>query len=327
MASVTGLGLAVPLLGYSLGESRPSGADELQMSTYALGTMITIRVGYETNPIGAQAAVNGAFQEVKRLESIFTRFQSASEVGQLNSLGHIDSPPRELLDILACSSDCSEKTDASFDITVKPALDLFENRRSDTFPPTDAEFEAAKRLIDFEKLSVSSGSVSFAQSGMGITLDCLGKGYVLDRVAEILRAHRIDSALIDGGGTLIAIGSRSDGSPWKIGIMNPTDLNESIGTIQLENGAVATSGDYENSYTADKRYYHIIDPRTACSPLYSHSATVVAPTASEADPLGLALMVKAPSESLNFIDRFTGCECLVITRNGVLVKSTGFGMI
>jgi len=299
----------------------------LQKSTYALGTTITIRIEDETNSINAQAAVNSAFQEIKRLENMFTRFQSASEVGRLNTLGHIGSPPRELLDILVRASDYSEKTEASFDITVKPALDLFEDRRSATFPPADAEFEAAKRLIDFEKLSVSARSVSFGQSGMGITLDCLGKGYILDRVAEILRAHRIGSALIDGGGTLVAVGSRSDSSPWEIGIMNPTNLNESIGTIQLEDAAVATSGDYENPYTNDKRYYHIIDPNTASSPLYSHSATVVAPTASEADPLGLALMVKAPPEALNFIDRFAECECLIITRNGGLVKSTRFGMI
>lgn len=328
LASVTGLGLAVPFLGYSLSTSRPTGTDELQTSIYALGgTRITITIEHVTNPITAQAAANSAFHEIKNLENIFTRFQAASEVGQLNTFGHINSPQPELLDILNRATDYSEKTEGSFDITVKPALDLFENGRSDNFPPTDAEFEAAKRLIDFEKLSVSSGSVSFDQLGMGITLDCLGKGYILDRVAEILKAYRIDSALVDGGGTLAAIGPRGDGSPWKIGIMNPLNLNETVGTIQLENCAVATSGDYENAYTADKRYYHIIDPSTATSPLYSHSATVVAPTASEADPLGLALMVKAPSEALNFIDQFAGCECLVITRNGERVKSTGFGMI
>jgi thiamine biosynthesis lipoprotein len=296
------------------------------MSTYSLGTKVTIRVGCQASLVGAQAAVKCAFQEIKRLESLFTRFQAVSEVGLLNATGSVESPQQELVDILTRAFYYSEKTEGAFDVTVKPALDLFENRRSSTFPPTVAEFDAARRLIDFEKLSVSSGSVSFGESGMGITLDCLGKGYILDHAAGILRDHRIDSALIDGGGTLVAIGSRSDGSPWKIGIMNPANLNESIGSINLQNEAVATSGDYENSFTADKRYYHIVDPSTACSPLYSHSATVVAPTASEADPLGLSLMVKSPSEASSFADRLAGCECLIITRSGKLVTSSGFSM-
>lgn len=324
LASLAGLGLAVPLFRHSLSDS--NSPDEVQMSTYALGTMITIGIECITNQISAQVAVNRAFQEIERLESLFTRFHAMSQVGQLNTIGHIESPQRELVDILSQSSHYSEKTEGAFDVTVKPALDLFENRRAGSFPPTDASFDAAKNLIDYEKVSVSDGAVSFAEPGMGITLDCLGKGYVLDRAAAILRAHGIDSALIDGGGTLVAVGSRSDGSAWRIGIMNPTNPNESIGTIHLENGAVATSGDYENYFTPDLRYYHIIDPRTASSPLYSHSATVVAPSASEADPLALALMVKSPSEALSFIDQFAGCECLIITRNSGLVRSTGFGM-
>lgn len=324
LASLAGLGLAVPLFRHSLGDS--SNLDEVQMSTYALGTMITIRVERIVNLIGAQVAVNTAFQEIRRLESLFTRFHAMSQVGQLNIIGHIESPQPELVDIMSQSSHYSEKTEGAFDVTVKPALDLFENRRAGTFPPTDASFDAAKNLIDYEKVSVSAGAVSLAKPGMGITLDCLGKGYVLDRAAAILRAHGIDSALIDGGGTLVAVGSRSDGSAWRIGIMNPTNPNDSIGTIHLENGAVATSGDYENYFTPDLRYYHIIDPRTASSPIYSHSATVLAPSASEADPLALALMVKSPSEALSFIDQFAGCECLIITRNSGLVRSTGFGM-
>lgn len=326
LATLTGLGLAVPLLGYSLGKYNIGSADEIQMSAYALGTKITIRVEDATSPIGTQAALKSSFQEIRKLENIFTRFQSANEIGRLNTTGHIDSPQPELVKILTQALRYSEKTAGSFDITVKPALDMFENRASATFPPTDAEFDAARNLIDFEKVSVSNSAVSFAQPRMGVTLDCLGKGYILDRAAGILRAHGIDSALIDGSGTLVVIGSRSDGSPWRIGIMNPTDPNKSLGTIEMKNGAVATSGDYENYFTPDMRYYHIIDPHTACSPVYSHSATVIAPTASEADPLALALMVNPQSEALHFIDQFAGCECLIVTRNSGLVKSSGFGM-
>lgn len=326
LASLTGIGLAVPLIGQWLDRSQLTDGRELETSMYALGTAVTIRVENTKSPIVAQVAVSSAFDEIKRLEAVFTRFLQGSEVGQLNTSGQIEFPQPELVEILTWASHYSARTEGAFDITVKPALDLFETRGSRVFPPTEEEFNAAKNLIDFEKVSVSNSTVSLAQPGMGITLDCLGKGYILDKAAEMLRSHRIESALIDAGGTLVAIGSRSNGAPWRIGIKDPVHLDGLIGTIQLENQAVATSGDYENSFTPDRRYYHVIDPTTAYSPLYSHSATVTAPTASEADPLALALMVKAPSQALNVVDQFAECECVVVTRDGRYLESSGIGM-
>jgi thiamine biosynthesis lipoprotein len=326
LASLTGIGLAVPLFGQWLDRSQITDSRELETSMYALGTAVTIRVENVRSPIVAQAAVDSAFDEIKRLEGLFTRFLQGSEVGRLNTAGQIELAQPELVQILTWASQYSARTDGSFDITVKPALDLFEGRAARAFPPTEEEFNAAKSLIDFEKVSVSASTVSLARPGMGITLDCLGKGYILDKAAGILRSHRIESALIDGGGTLVAIGSRSDGSPWRIGIRDPIHLDRLIGAIQLEDRAVATSGDYENSFTSDRRYYHVIDPATAYSPLYSHSATVTAPTASEADPLALASMVKAPSQALSLIDQSPGCECIVIKRDGGYLQSSGIGM-
>jgi thiamine biosynthesis lipoprotein len=326
LASLTGAGLAVPLLGRWLDRSRLTDSGELEASMYALGTAVTIRLENVTSPILAQAAVDSAFNEIKRLERIFTRYLKGSEVGQLNTAGEIEFPQPDLVEILTWASNYSARTEGSFDITVKPVLDLFEATAPQAFPPAEEEFEEARSLIDFEEVSISTSMISLARLGMGITLDCLGKGYILDKAAEMLRSHGIESALIDGGGTLVAIGSRSDGSPWRIGIRDPIHIERLIGAIPLDNQAVATSGDYENSFTSDRRYYHIIDPATGYSPLFSHSATVTAPTASEADPLALASMVKAPSQALSLIDQFPGCECIVIKRDGGYMQSSGIGM-
>jgi FAD:protein FMN transferase len=327
LASLAGLAFAVPLLRYTVDTSDRDGAQALQNSIDALGTTVRLKVEYQGSSIEAQAALNSAIDEIARLHCLFTRFDPTSLVGRLNLDGHIEAPQWELFDILSQASHYSERTEGAFDITVKPALDLFENISSQFSPPTDAEFEAARRLIDFERISLSRQFVSFTEANMGITLDCIGKGYVLDRAAEILKEHGITSALVDGSGTLVAVGSRSDGSPWKIGIRDPLHPDGLIGSIFLKDGAVAATGDYENFFTQDRQYYHVIDPTRARSPLYSHSAVVVASNATAADVLAIGSMVKSPREALNLIGQFTGCECLIVTRNNGIVKSNGFVMV
>ena len=156
---------------------------------------------------------------------------------------------------------------------------------------------------------------------MGVTLDGIATGYILDNSINILKSNGIKSALINFGGTLATIGSRHDGTPWEVGIVDPITPTNTIGTLYLRDQAVATSGDYEDYFTSNKEYYHIIDPFTARSPLFSHSATVVASTAMVADPLGVALMVESPSEAMNLIDSFPA-ECLLYTdSNGVMTSS------
>ena len=327
LACLAGLGLAIPLT--ELSEIRSSRARqlELQRSIKALGTTVTIRVEEDLSPAKAQAGIDDAFREIRRLEAQLTRFQPSSQVHRLNQTGQLETPASELFDVLEKARHFSDGTNGAFDITVKPALDLLQRYLGGASLPSDTEFEVARRLTDFELLSVSKDIVSFGKPGMGVTLDCIGKGYVLDMAAARLRAHGIRSALVQGGGTLVAIGTRLDGSSWRIGVRDPEDPNSLIATISLVDGAVATSGDYENFFSPDGSCYHVVDPATARSPLYSHSATVTAPTAHEADPLGVALMVKEPREGLKLLEGFKGYECLIATRDGRLVRSSGFGVI
>jgi thiamine biosynthesis lipoprotein len=327
LACASGIGLAIPLAELSKIPESDRRQVEARRSINALGTTVTITVEDDSSPARAEAGIADAFTRIRELEAELTRFQSSSQVYRLNQLGRVEAPTPELVEALLKARYFSDRTDGAFDITVKPALDLLQRYLEGTSLPSDAEFEAARRLIDFEMLSVSNDVLSLGKARMGVTLDCIGKGYILDKAAERLREHGIRSALIQGGGTLLAIGARLDGSPWRIGIRDPEDPSGVVGKIALADRAVATSGDYENFFSPDERYYHIIDPTTARSPLYSHSATVTAPTAAEADPLGVALMVKEPREGLKMLEELGGYECLIITRDKRLVSSNGFGVI
>jgi thiamine biosynthesis lipoprotein len=326
LACLGGVGLAIPLIKSTGILWLQDQHQEFEKSINALGTMVRIRVEDDFSPVRAQLAISEALTEIARLEVQLTRFQAQGETYRLNQTSEVVAPASEFVELLGRARYFSDATEGAFDITVKPALDLLRNYIDGRSLPSDADFALARSLIDYERVSFSKDIVRLSDPRMGITLDCIGKGYILDRAASILRSYGIRSALVQGGGTMVAIGRKLDGSSWRIGIRNPSDPSRLIATIGLANGAIATSGDYENFFSADGRFYHIIDPTTARSPLYSHSATVTAPTALEADPLGLTLMVKKPSDGSKLLEGFKGCESLIVTRDGRFVQSNGFGV-
>lgn len=198
LACLAGLGLAIPLMKLSgiCGSFRSR--QSFRMSTRALGTTVTIRVEEDLSPARARAAINDAFAEIHRLETQLTRFQPSSQVYRLNQQTRVEAPTPGFIEVLGEARSFYERTEGAFDITVKPALDLFQNRLDSGFLPSDTDFEAARSLIDFEQLSFSKDCVSLAKLGMGITLDCIAKGYVLDRAAARMKLHGVRSALIQG---------------------------------------------------------------------------------------------------------------------------------
>jgi thiamine biosynthesis lipoprotein len=323
LASLAGLGLAIPIA--RAAGTVTSQKQGFQQSVDALGTVVTIRVDDPLESEAAGAIVADSFGEVSRLEAILSRFVARSPVTTLNMGAYIVKPDPELVQVLKLAAHNSDLTEGAYDVTVLPALNLFKDVAAGGSLPTDAQFDGAKALIDFEKLNVSDGEVSFSASGMGMTLDCIGKGWILDRIHDRLKTKGVRSALVQGGGSFRAVGAKADGSPWAIGVRDPLDANATISTVYLKDNAVITSGDYENYFTADKKYYHIIDPATARSPLFSHSATITAPIAAQADPLGVSSMVKSPQEALSMIESTKDCECLIATRDAGNVKSSGFG--
>ena len=321
LAALGGVALAIPALGSGFkilgAESQP-----FQTSLNAMGTTITFRIEDEIDATGASLAVNKAAEEIKRLETLLTRFPGGSEVYSLNSRGYVESPSAEVLGVLRASIQNSELSEGRFDMTVKPVLDLLDGYLAGQPFPSDAKFDSARMLIGYERVDVENNFVGLMKAGAGVTLDGVATGYIVDRAIESLRTSGIRSALVNVGGTVGTVGSRGDGSLWEVGISDPLNPIKPLLTLHVRDSAVATSGDYEDFYTADKSYYHIVDPGTARSPLFSHSATVVAPTALQADPLGVTLMVGEPSAGINLVDS-TRADCLIYTDGGSILSTSG----
>lgn len=280
----------------------------------ALGTRVSVTAVVQAAGRG-EAAIAVAFDEMDRLTGIFSRYDPDSAVSVLNDAGRLRGPPPELSRVATRALGLHAATRGAFDVTVKPVLDLLDAQMPAT-APTAAELAEAAALVGAGALRVTRAGIRFDRDGMGVTLDGIAKGYIVDRMAAVLERHGVRRFLIDAGGDIRVRGLNARDTPWAIGVRDPAGGDGFPEVIALPWGAVATSGGYERFYDAGRRYHHIISPDTGRSPVEIASASVVAPDALTADALATAVFVLGADHGLALIDRLPRCAALVLDSAG-----------
>lgn len=312
----------------------PAGAEAVKFDkkTYkvsktrlAMGTFVSMTLIHSSRD-QAEEAMGYAFGEIDRLTGLMNRFDSSTAVGHLNQEGRLRDLPPEVLHVVERALHYNRLTGGAFDITVKPVVDLFKERLGGEkkTPPTDRELKDLLRLIGSRKIELQGNSISFTVPGMGITLDGIAKGYIVDRASEVLARHQVKNHLINGGGDIRTMGEKADHQPWTIAIQDPWKKKDYPDRIHLSDGAVATSGDYEVYYDREKMFHHIVDPATGLSPHLSTSVSILAPSTMEADALATGIFVMSPAQGTEFINSLPQCASLIIDGKGNLVKSRGW---
>lgn len=310
MAGVAGAGLWLGVPG--LAEAAVSRETKVM-----LGTFVDVSVA-GVSSMQAADALGLAFAEASRLERVFSRYDGGTPVSELNRAGRLQSAPAELVRVVNRSLFYAALTGGSFDVTVQPVVDLFRSHRnpSGELALDEADLRAARALVGIRGLHVSGADLSFARSGMGITLDGIAKGYIADRVSAVLTSAGVRNHLVNAGGDIMAAGHKSPGVPWWVAVRSPSG-SAYAGALALSGKAIATSGSYEIYYDASRRHHHLINPASGSSPAVG-SVSVVAGTVMEADALATALSILPPSDALRLVRGLPGRECCIITGDRML---------
>jgi len=275
----------------------------------------------------ARSAVDATLARMAELEAALTRYRDDSEVGRLNLTGSIDDAGDDLLALLDLGRDLSEKGDGAFDVTVQPLLSLYRDElRTNHVLPNAGQIAERLPLVDFRAVRVDGRRVSLARKGMEITLDGIGKGYIVDRGIETLKQHGFANVLVEAGGDLVASGSKAPAQPWRIGIRRPRP-NGTVLRFDAQDRAIATSGDYLQPFVPDCSVHHILDPRTGLSAPELASSTIVAPTAALADGLATLTMVLGSERSRSLIEDLADCEGCFIGKDLSVARTSGFRTI
>jgi len=205
-------------------------------------------------------------------------------------------------------------TNGAFDVSIKPMLDVVRNQK------VAADYQP---LVDYRHIQLEDNLITL-EPGMALTLDGIAKGAVVDGAVAALGTQGYANVLVEAGGDLVGNGRSVDNNPWHIGIQHPRQAETIMATLPISAQAVATSGDYMNTFTADFSRHHILDPRTGQSPLHIASVTVLAPNAATADALSTALLVMGPEAGLALVETITAVEALFITKEMQIQKTSGF---
>jgi thiamine biosynthesis lipoprotein len=199
----------------------------------------------------------------------------------------------------------------------------FDHDQDNTVPDPEA-VRARLPLIDFRALNVDGESAFLLRVGMRVHLGGIGKGYAVDRAAEILRAHGLRDFMIQSGGDLFVSGRRGN-RPWRVAIRDPRGpADRTIAALDLTDGTFSTSGDYERFFLKDgQRYHHILDPDTGEPARGCQSVTIVAESASIADGLSTGVFILGPAAGMALIERLPHVEGVIVTDHGEMLVSPG----
>ena len=292
-----------------------------QQTALFMGTMVSITVACPSST-QAHDAMDLAFAEGRRLEALLTRHDAAAPLGVLNSQGSLRDVPPELLNVWQRAHGICHLTGGAFDATVLPLVRLLESRSNPEgeLELPESDLREALALVDTEAVYAGRDGMRLERQGMGLTLDGIAKGHIVDAMSAVLLRAGCENHLINAGGDILARGHKAPGVFWRVAVEDPEKRGHYPQVLELYNQAIATSGGYEMHYDAEGRHHHLLDPSTGRSPVLG-SMSVLAATCMQADALATGLSVLPAGEALTLADSLSGCACGLLRRDGRLQVS------
>jgi thiamine biosynthesis lipoprotein len=258
----------------------------------AMATVFKIFILGKEHAYAAQAAQE-AFSVLDRLEQELSRFVENSDVTRVNNVRVNEDLTVGLatFECLQTAKQVFEETEGAFDITIGSLMKCWLDKDKNLLSPSKQEIAKAKSRtgMDWIKLDKQWYTVKVLNEGVRIDLGGIGKGYALDKMAEVLREWNIEKALMHGGGsTVLAMDSPEGMKGWPVTISSPSNRKKRLGKLFLVNSAISGSGLAHGQ--------HIIDPRKGKPVSGRAAAWSTAKKAATADALSTAFMVMEPDE-------------------------------
>lgn len=299
--------------------------------TKALGTEIEIYLASEKAKDFKQD-----FHEIKKtitdFEKSFSRFLENSEISRLNKTVGSFSASAEMINVLLLARYYYRATKGIFDPTILPSLEDAGYKKSffdvDFISSIDNKVSSATNdaKVEFGDILINEKeNTIFMPEGAKIDLGGIGKGYIVDKIIEIIKSKGYENFWFSAGGDMFVSGSTEDGQPQLVGVQNPKDLEKNILQIEAprQGIAIATSGIAKRHWIKDgQTKHHIIDPRTKTSAKNNLLAvTIVAEKVIEADIFAKTVFILGPEKGLDFINGRKNIEGLLIDKNNQITVS------
>ncbi len=286
-----------------------------------MGTTYTVKFYTVDNDVRVQSLKDDVDNVLLRINKLMSTYDPSSDLSLFNKMpsGSKQEISSEFAHVVDKALLISVMSDGYYDVTVGPLANLwgFGPAKGRDEPPTDIEIDRAKQKVGYKNLSLS-GNVLSKVNDIYVDLSSIAKGYGVDAIANELDKNGIESYLIEVGGEIRTKGKKENGEPWKIAIESPAGgHNVAQLIIDVNNLAIATSGDYRNYFEKNGvRYSHIINPKTGRPITHKLvSVTIIDKTAVMADGMATAITVLGPEKGLEFAEKHGIAAYLMIKKD------------
>lgn len=285
---------------------------------YPMGPIPVKVVAYGKNYLGFNKAISMVEGRVQSLVKVFSAYDPLSELSKINERAF--SSPVDVSDdmksIISLSRKWNTITSGAFDPTVAPVISLWNRAAKDGRVPSHQEISGAISVIGMRKVETVDGEkVHFAEQGLSLDFGAIAKGYIVDAAVEDMLSSGVLAGVVEAGGDAYVFGDR----PLTVGIQDPFEEGKLIGTIEIENCAVVTSGNYERYHEiGGKRYSHIYNPMSGLPVENSIvSVTVVGGSAADADAMATSVMLMGLHSGIQLSGRVE-LPCIIVEKTGDL---------
>lgn len=312
--------LVLFLIGFFIARNSSNEQKTFKRTQILLGTVVEIQVRDEDEQ-KAENAITQAFEEVKRIDDLFTTYNEESPVWKINnSSDTLIKVDDEIYDLLLLCDSVTRLSDGCFDVSLDNLTKAWGFYSDNPHLPTKTAIDSALNLSGWNNIQLKENQIFIRRKNVGLNFGAIAKGYAVDKAIDVLKKSGIKEALVNAGGEISAFGN-----DWLIGIQHPREINSIIKKLKLRDISVATSGDYEQYFEVDGiRYHHIIDPKTGIPSRGLQSVSVINKSNAFADALATAVFVMGREKGIKLIESLNDTEAMIIDDEGKIFYSSGF---
>lgn len=291
---------------------------KLSKEIFAMDTVMSITV-YNSH----EGILKKCEERISQLENLFSVTNKNSEISTLNTNKEL-SPSKDTYLLIKKALEISNETNGALDISTYSILKAWGFTTGNYTVLTDNEINNLLNTVDYTKININENKITIPNN-MQIDLGSVAKGYTSNEIIKLLKENNVKSALVNLGGNVHTLGSKLDGSPWKIAIKNPNE-NSNVLAVNVIDKAVITSGAYERYFTDDagNKYGHIINPKTG-KPANTNllSVTIIGDDGVLCDALSTSLFVLDLDDAINYYKNHNNFEAVFITTDNKLYVTEG----
>lgn len=298
--------------------------------SFQIGTHIVIKI-YDDKEVP-----NDVFDQIFNLVAYYEEHVSknieTSEISELNT--HAGKEPikvsQYVIDMVEIGTKYAKLSDGLFDITIGPLVDLWGIGTNHAAVPTDEDRLEAMSKIDYKKIdmNVADRTVFLKEAGMEMDLGAIAKGFIADRVKDLMLELGYDHAIINLGGNVLTVGTKPNSDAWQVGVRDPKSSSGStMGILKLEDNSIVSSGVYERFFSSgETNYHHIINPKTGAPEFNGMSSvSIVSETSVDGDALSTTVFLLGVEKGYALIESIPNVEAVFVMDDQTVYVTSGLG--